>query len=150
MDELGVELTEDEKKTMSEVVVLAQRIYVRAVVNTGDVSGVTTARTTALAGMSIEATRMMHRREASLAFEAASSFFHAQAEWMVSVAHAQRASLAQQAAKLAAERAQLAADKATAAAAAAASAAAVAERAKDPASAPERASLVLAKDEVLR
>jgi hypothetical protein len=152
LESLSVELTADEKDTMGEIVALAQSIYVRAVVNTGEMAGVTTASRGGNA-MELDATRVMHRREATLAFEAAASFFHAQAEWMVKLVQAQRAAAAAEVAdeaRAAAEKASAAAAAAAVTAVAAAAAAAAQHAALDPASAPERSSLVGVKDEVLR
>jgi hypothetical protein len=80
----GAELSAAEKRSMSDITSLAQRIYVRAVVSTGDLAGVTLGAEKD-GDMSLESTRMLHLREASLAFEAASSFYRVQAEWMMRI-----------------------------------------------------------------
>jgi hypothetical protein len=127
LEQLGT-LTKGERKSIDDISSLAQRIFVRAVVNTGELAGVTTGHESGTP--SLDATRTMHKREAMLAFQAASAFYEVQAEWMVQIVQAQRGPVEAPAPPPAPER--------------------VAAVPVDPLSAPERASIVVHGQELAR
>ena len=74
-----------EKKTIAEISSLAQRIFVRAVVNTGVDSGVKRGAVQIgdVKEFSEEATRVFHMQEAKLAYDAALAFYKVHGEYVV-------------------------------------------------------------------